>query len=188
MSMSTTTDTGSRYDCAHDDCQKTFLPEHAIAGSFCSVDCWNRDKGRKLLNNLQYDHCYCSNCGTKLKEVEKPPKSFLVGKDRHSANSIVGFQYRTPSADTGEIDVDDTPGREVVATGTVCGECGNANQSEAFPEDRERHLFEYAQRILESLAEKREQGVPVKPVDEQEFFDALVETEDLVLGLGRAIE
>jgi hypothetical protein len=153
------------------------------------MECYHREQGQRVLNNLQHDHCYCSNCGAQLKEIEEPTDEALRQIDGyHSTTAVVGLQHRTPSADTGEIDVDDTPGREVVATGTVCGECGNANQSEAFPEDRERHLFEYAQRILESLAEKREQGVPVKPVDEEVFFEALVESGELGLALGRAIE
>jgi len=183
-----TTNTPS-YDCATPDCPNTFSPGDAVAGSFCSEACKHRHTGQKLLNAVQHDHKFCANCGTQLKEIEKPTDETLRQIDGfHSTTALVGYQYRTPQADTGEIDIDDTPGREAVSTGTICGECGNTNQSEVFPEDHDRHLLEYGQRFLESLREKRREGVHDKRIDEQEFFDALVETEDLVLGLGRAIE
>ena len=155
---------------------------------YCSKACWDRYRGEKLLNNVRHNHCYCSNCGAQLKEIEKPPKSFLVGMGRHSAESLVGFQYRTPSADTGEIGVKDTPGREAVATGTVCGECGNANPRDEFPESQDLHLLEFGQRIVDSLIEQRGEGVHDKSIHQDTFFDALLETGELAQSLGRAIE
>ncbi len=155
---------------------------------YCSEDCYHRYQGQKLLNIIENTHTHCANCGVRLKEVEKPPKEFLVGMGQQSAESLVGFQYTTPSAANGEVDVDDTPGREIVSTGTICGECGNTNSSECFPEDRHRHLVEYGHRFLESLEEKRREGVHDKDVDEPVFFEALVESDDLALALGRAIQ
>jgi len=183
-----TTEPRSSYDCAYSDCQNTFPANQAVAGSYCSEDCKHAHQGWKLLNTIQSDHKFCSNCGSQLKEVEKPPKTFLVGKTRAAANSIVGFQYRTPDAATGEIDVDDTPGREQVSTGTICGQCGNTNQQEVFPEDHHRHLVEYGHRFLEAIKEQRREGVHDKQVEESVFFDTLVRSDDLALALGEAIE
>jgi len=175
----------AEYTCAYCDGPRS---EEGVDGSYCSEECSVSHDGQKLLNIIQTAHTHCANCGVRLKEVEKPPKSFLVGKDMHSANSIVGFQYTTPEADTGEIDVKtDVQGRETVATGTVCGECGNTNHSECFPEDQHRHLVEYGHRFLESLEGKRREGVHDKDIEEPVFFETLVKTDDLALALGRSI-
>lgn len=185
--MSATHDTSDGYTCQQCGGPRT---KEGVGGSFCSQTCWNRHKGEKLLNNIKHNHCFCSNCGARLKEIEKPTDEALRSIDGyHSTTAVVGFQYRTPSADTGEIDVKtDVQGRETVSTGTVCGECGNTNSGECFPEDRHRHLVEYGHRFLESLEEKREEGVHDKDVDDAVFFEALVESEDLALSLGRAIQ
>jgi len=181
--MSTTPDTATGA-CKH--CNNAF--EEYYAPGYCSESCYHAHQGRKLLNTLTHDHKFCATCGVQLKEVAKPPKTFLVGKTRHAAESIVGFQYRTSDADTGEIDVKQTPGRETVTTGTVCGECGNTSQSEVFPEVRERHLLEYGNQILSSLREQAREGVHDKELDDEAFFDALVEGVGLEVAVGRAIE
>lgn len=185
--MSATNTPSETYPCSDRDCNTQFPPREAVAGSYCSTDCHHRHKGRKLLHTIQYDHKYCSNCGRQLKEIATPTKAFLVGKPRHAAESIVGFEYTTPHADTGAVDVRETPGRETVATGVICGECGNTNQSECFPEDHTTHLLEYGQLFLDSLRAKRREGVHDKHVDDAVFFEALVESGELAVSLGRAI-
>lgn len=188
--MSTTQDTSSSYECDYSDCEHTFGPGEATAGSFCSQACHHRHRGSKLLNNVRHNHCYCSNCGAQLKEIEKPTDEALKQiSGFHSTTCVVGFQYKTPSADKGEVDVKtDVMGRETIATGTVCGECGNANPRDEFPESQDLHLLEFGQRIVDSLVEQREEGVHDKRIHQDTFFDALLGTGELARSLGRALE
>jgi len=103
----------------------------------------------------------------------------------HSANAVVGYQYRTPSAETGAKDIITDAGERVV-TGTVCGECGQTNVSDEFPEMQDRFLFEYAEGILSSLEAKEPEHN--KAIDRDVFFDMLYCTEDIAFSLGKAIE
>lgn len=155
-------------------------------GAYCSEECYLRAKGTKLLNCIRHDHTTCIQCGTQLKEIEEPTDEALRQIDGyHSTTSVIGFQYRTESAATGEKVIERDSG-ERITTGTICGDCGNTSHYQEFPEWQDRKLFEYASGIIDTLAAKEDEHHTDIP--EALFFEALLATEDIELSLGIAIE
>lgn len=157
------------------------------APGYCSEECYHRYQGQKALNTIKHDHTHCFQCGQELKTIEEPTDEALVNiQGFHSTTSVVGFQYRNQWADVGEILVNDTPGKETYSTGTTCGRCGSTNLFETFPEDRDRHLFEYASRILEALEEKEDEHH--KEFNHDVYFQSLLTDADIALAVGKSIE
>jgi len=152
---------------------------------YCSPLCYHKAKGERLYNLIRHDHTHCVNCGTQLKEVEEPTDETLRQIDGlHSANAVIGYQYTTPNAVSGEKPIFSDDGRERIVSGIVCGECGNASHNRAFPEWQDRKLFEYSQRIFELLVEKQDEHHT--ELDRGVFFEMLYSTGDLVFSLGKA--
>lgn len=175
------------YRCSYRTCETTFDAGTAIAGSYCSWPCYWRHEGQTVLNIIQHNHLYCSNCGAELKEIEPPTDEQLRHiSGYYSTLSVVGYQYRTPHAETGEITVRDEPGKRVVTTGTTCARCGNANPTAEFPECHELHPVRYGRSLLDALLAEREQGTPVPDLDHDLFFATARATGDVRLALGRA--
>lgn len=156
---------------------------------YCSPLCYYKYHGQKLLNTIQHDHRWCTNCGRRLKEVEAPTQEQLKAIDGlYSTKALEdggGYQYRTPNAGVGEITIQSERG-ERVTTGTICDKCGNTSHHTEFPEDRDRHLLEYGERILSTLEDKEQEHN--KDISRSVFFDMLLDTEDLVFALGKAVE
>ncbi|SNZ18306.1 hypothetical protein SAMN06269185_3327, partial [Natronoarchaeum philippinense] len=108
---------------------------------------------------LEHDHRFCKTCGRQLKTVDKPATaSVVVGPSSHqewdyAKDVLVGWQYRTEHAETGEIslDVDEDGDRPIVergvATGTIC-ECGNTAHQHAEDAIRNREPFTTAYYVL----------------------------------------
>ena len=151
--MSTTKPTVT-VTCEYKDCQNDGEKWEFTDGRFCSTECKHRDNADSIYNLLRHDHRYCFACLSKLKEVERPTdEKHRSIQGKHSAESVVGFQYRTKDADTGEItiraDVIDT-----VAKGTVCGNCGTTDHRDDFlrslaPKEAAKRLRE---RDLETMS------------------------------------
>lgn len=181
--MSATQDPDT-YTCG--ECNTTCTT--TVADAYCSEHCRDKNTGRALLNSIRHDHTVCALCGTQLKELEKPPDTFIVGKGMQTAESIVGYQYQTPEADVGERVVSQKPGRETITTGTVCGECGNTDPSQRFPELEDMACFQYGESILSAVREKRREGVHEKELDDETFFETLRVERDVCVALGRAID
>lgn len=159
---------------------------HGFDGQYCSRLCYFKQQGSKLLNLLRHDHRYCSNCGVQLKEVEEPTDAQLRKIDGfHSTNAVIGFQYQTEHGEMAQKEIGNGPESRVV-TGTCCSRCGNTATYTNFPELQDRHLFEYANGILESLEDKQEEHN--KEIDRDVFFEMLLETRDIEFSLGKAIE
>lgn len=168
--------------CKHcgDDYTEFYSP------GYCSERCYHAYQGQNLLNLIQYDHCFCGSCGERLKEIEEPTDAQLRKIDGyHSTTAVIGYQYRTKHADIGEKGSEKPTGDEI-HTGIVCGRCGNSSLHTTFPELQENHLIEYGGRILDTLQEKSDEHN--KEIDAAQFFDALVETEDIAYALGQAIQ
>lgn len=145
------------YDCAHCDGPRS---KHSQWGSYCSRECYEAEqraaKANELLNVLEHDHRYCHTCGRQLKEIEEPTESYsvVVGPCAHHddwdnvTDVLIGYQYRTKHAETGEISLDIEDGRSAerpivedgVATGTVCT-CGNTSHRHADETLRDRFPF-----------------------------------------------
>lgn len=184
------------YSCEYCNGPRT---QEGVEGSFCSKECHHSHEGQKLLNTLENDHCTCANCGSILKTIEKPKPErafdhtgtgWTLNREKNrwelewygqeeTQKAAVGFQHRTIKAEIGEIGDH---------TGTICGNCGNCTLSRPFPETQDRFQLEYASGILDTIREKREEGTHSKGINAEQFFHALVETQDIPLALGRAIE
>lgn len=174
----------TRVRCAY--CDGSRDPADSVAGSYCSKLCYHKHTGQKLLNVIRHDHRWCTNCGRQLKQIEEPTDEQLRKIDGfHSKTSVIGYQYPTPNAGIGYKDIQSEQGERTVS-GLICSECGNTSHYTSFPEDRNRHLFEYGERILSTLEEKEQEHN--KTINREVFFEMLYSTEDLVFSLGKSIE
>jgi hypothetical protein len=145
--------------------------------------------GSRVLATLEHDHKFCSTCGRRLKVVEPPTQEQLKRIDGlYSTKALEdggGFQYRTPNAGIGVIDIHSERG-EKQTTGTVCSQCGGTKHNERFPEQQNQHLIEYGWRIFTALEAKSDEHNA--DLDRAMFFEMLLATEDLVFALGKARE
>lgn len=114
-------------------------------GGCCTREHWERHVGRKALSEVRTSHTRCYTCFATLKDIElpKPDSAFDISgveltydpeEDRLevlrysqevTCDAAIGYQYRRPEADIGQINAG-----PLVVTGTVCGECGSASLSQ----------------------------------------------------------
>lgn len=160
-------------------CSQTY--HNGFDGQYCSKLCYFKRQGEKLLNTVRHDHTHCVNCGTKLKDISKPTDEQLRSIDGyHSKKAVIGYQYPRPESDTG---IKDVGSKQV--TGIICGECGNTRHNRTFPEIQDRHLFEYAEGILDALEGKSDEHN--QDISRDVFFEMVVETRDIEFALGKAV-
>lgn len=139
------------YECAY--CGGDRRASASVGGSFCSTECHRAHKRAKrageIFELLEHDHRFCRTCFSQLKEVHKPagvsvviPPSLHDEDWGHATDVLVGYQFRTPAAETGEIsmDVDAEGDRAIVedgvAMGTIC-QCGATDHRDDEPAIRE---------------------------------------------------
>ncbi len=192
----TATDVDSiEYECGH--CGEEHSPAETVAGSFCSRECHRahrREKrAREIFRALEHDHRWCATCGRQLKEVEEPTDEALRQIDGfHSKTSVIGFQYRTEHAETGEIslDVDDETDRPIVedsvATGTVCS-CGNTSHRHEEEALRERFPFTTAYYLWLASRQLRTEEKHDVRLDRDRLFDAVLERASTREAIARAV-
>lgn len=72
------------------NCDETFPLSQAIADAYCSRDCYYRDKGRGILDDLEHDHTVCSTCFATLKEIEPPTEE--------TPDAFIGLEHPTTNA------------------------------------------------------------------------------------------
>ncbi|WP_256394094.1 hypothetical protein [Natronoarchaeum rubrum] len=138
------------YECAY--CGGDRRASASVAGSFCSIECHRAHKRAKrageIFELVEHDHRFCRTCFAQLKEVSKPARTLVIPPSLHdedwgnASDVLVGYQYRTEHAETGEIsmDVDAEGDRAIVedgvAMGTIC-ECGATDHRDDEPAIRE---------------------------------------------------
>jgi len=76
--MSTTT--VSTDTCADRECANEFRFAEAVAGSFCSSECFYRHRGRNIRTEIAADHRFCATCFGTLKEVNHSSDEWLTQK------------------------------------------------------------------------------------------------------------
>jgi|GEM_PF-4367273 len=94
-----------RVQCAH--CDGPRDPNASVAGSYCSTECYYRDKGEGILSELEHDHTVCSTCFATLKEIETPRQDdpdCYVGIEHPTVNATRADGAPHP-ADTDELGV-----------------------------------------------------------------------------------
>lgn len=110
----------------------------------------------------------------------------------NASDVLVGYQYRTPHAETGEIslDVDDEADRPIVedgvAKGTVCC-CGNTSHRHEEDALRERFPFTTAYWLLVAARTLRREGKHEVELDRGRLFDAVLERESIREALEQAV-
>lgn len=151
-------------ECACDSCDHEFVVDLAIKGSYCSLDCFYRDKGAAALRQIRHDHQWCATCFRRIKTVEAPPDGVYLdikGPDHEGAaddvrNVIVGYQYRTEHTTWGTDDFSDDDHCRIERQRWSC-ECGNVDPSERddiLEEIELETIVASLFRCLEALAEK----------------------------------
>jgi len=169
-------------------CDEERDPQASVRGSFCSRDCWLRHKGDKALNQLRHDHRFCVSCGRQLKELEEPPDETLRQiNGAESTHSLVGYQYRTPQADIGEIQRDGpTEYQDRIHTGTIC-ECGVTDGREADPDLRQLEIDTVLKNLATTLLALWDEGAIDKKLDVRRYTRTYAESEDFALAVGRGL-
>lgn len=178
-----TTDTYPETECAQ--CDETFTIGYNA--EYCSEECLERSRAESVYNLFKHDHRFCFSCLSQLKTVSRPTDEQLRQIDGlHSKEAVVGFQYRTPNATTGEITVKaDT--NDIVATGTVCGNCGVTDHRDDY--FRNYEPAEAAKRLRKHIKTLREEGQHSYQFSTEIFVKAWNESGgDWLLSLGRALE
>jgi len=166
-------------------CGESF--EIGYNAEYCSKECVHKSRGESVLNIIKHDHRFCFSCFTKIKEVERPTDEQLRQiEGQHSADAVIGFQYKEPEADIGEItakaDTIDT-----VVTGIVCGNCGTTDHRDSF--QRDLSVKQAAKRLRERVKETREEGQHSFDFSTEAFVEAWNESGgDWEYALGVALE
>lgn len=130
---------GEVYRCA--ECGGERTPETSVKGSYCSIECYHRDKGENILSQIRGDHTLCGTCFKQVKETHRPSDAALIdlGVKWSIRECFVGYQVATPNAadavDTSyryKLDADDPDPEAVVPLvdnplqfgriGCVCGD------------------------------------------------------------------
>lgn len=172
--MSVITTRPESFDCSHDDCDGEFLKPNAVAGSFCSTDCRDRDRGASLLNHLEQDHRFCGSCYRPRKTVYRP-KGATCPELRKKAlvirESFVGFEELTEFSSKGPY-------------GIEC-RCGTISHDAAELLFRDGEPWEWW--LSRAIDQLREEGQHDRHLDAAALADAYWETDDLALAVGRAL-
>lgn len=173
-------------ECRHPDCAERGTREEFPTDRYCSEACKTRHAGRQILSTLVYDHKYCSVCFTKLKEVEYADAILSNNPNKYSRltpRNFIGYQYRTPAADTGEKERHEGP-PPLIGTGTVCGTCGTT-ATNAWPTAEELvDPEDAAQRFVTAYRYEH----PGEEIDAETVVRVAAETGDLQLAVGRGVE
>jgi len=179
--MSISVREATRYECARDGCDGQFTEPKAVAGSYCSSVCRDRERGENLLQDLAYDHRFCGSC-FKPRKVVYRPDAYDVPKLRDKAvlirESFVGFEELTEFAGMGP-------------HGIEC-ECGNIDHFHAEDLFRQGEPYEWYLKL--AVTKLREEGRHEYEFDIQTFADELWhdgDTDagaDFALAIGRAID
>lgn len=163
-------------------------PEASVRGSFCSRACWLRHKGDRALNVVRHDHRFCVSCGRQLKTIEEPTDETLRQiEGAESTRALVGYQYRTPAADIGEISNEGAHQHsEITRMGTVCS-CGVTDQREASPALREVELADVLANLFKVLYRLWDEGAIDRQPDSDAYFDGYEQERDFTYAVGRAL-
>jgi hypothetical protein len=156
---------------------------------YCSQECVHRNTGESILNVLKHDHRFCHGCFTKLKEISRPTDEQLRQiEGLHSKESVIGFQYGTEHAETGEQTVKWKTGRkDIIGTGICCGNCGTTDHRDDF--QRDFRIQDAAKRLSERITELREEGQFDYTFSAADFVQAWNEnTGDWEYAVGVAVE
>jgi len=174
--------------CEYRGCEEE-KPRHELIGKeFCCHEHKIKDIGDGMLRRLKYDHRYCNGCFTKLKTVQRPTDEQLRHVDgKHSTESIIGFQFPTEHADVGEKTFNARDDRkEIIGTGIVCGNCGQADNQDDF--QRDLSPVRAAKRLHQRVVETREEGQHDMSFNGEAFVKAWNESHDWEYSLGVALE
>jgi len=173
------------WECGY--CEEDFEPP-AVSGSFCSADCMYRSRGERALNQIRQDHRLCISCGRQLKTISEPPDETLRDiNGAESTRALVGFQYRTPAADFGEVTHEGAHQHsEITRTGTVCS-CGVTDQREASPTLREIELADVLANLFKTLYRLWDERAIDRRPDKDAYFAGYKETEDFSYAVGKSL-
>lgn len=120
MSILSRENTHHKVNCQYNYCDQIGLYHEYYKNKYCTEDCYHQEHARKILSDFVPDHKYCASCGVKLKTIERPPETVH--------DCVIGFQYPTPEASSGE----KTTASGLVRVGLICGACGTTDQRDSY--------------------------------------------------------
>lgn len=160
----------------------TPAPE-TIEGNYCSRDCYHRKRGQRLLNLLRHDHRYCYTCFRQRKTIDRPNPS--------APDCVIGFEYPTQHATTGQITDQIDEYRELVRMGTIC-RCGNTDHTSREAVIQDQHFRQVVANLYYALEAVRQEGQHEHQISITALADALRDQKheegwDFALAVGRAV-
>lgn len=169
-----TVTTQRRDECAFPDCHEEFGVRNAVAGSYCSRECADRHRGRKLLRDLRHDHRVCGSCFRLRKTVETPPDEYRRRFSLIQDEAVTGFQQATKHAEMGDHGLE-----------CVCGSVDHAAEWSVVREGPACEAWEWwlATATRHLVAEGQREDA----VDAADVADAYHDTGDLELAVGRCL-
>jgi hypothetical protein len=119
--MSTTT--VSTDTCADAECASEFRFAEAVAGSFCSSECFDRHRGRNIRTEIAADHRFCATCFGTVKDVDTPSEEWLTQKGSRVSTALeMGAEFAAGVSGQLRLDCTDCDGpARPTATDAVIG-------------------------------------------------------------------
>lgn len=156
-------------------------PYDSIEGSYCSERCYYRERGERILNQIEANHTLCATCFGKIKDIEPIPDSYCEYAD--------GYQHKTEQTEH-VIDEFSGPGEtnhRIQSTRWGC-DCGCVNPRDVHAEIQNANLKTCIENCLYALYYLHERGAIPFPPSRQDYFDALRKHwRDAAYAIGRAV-
>lgn len=162
------------HECARDGCVDEFTTSQAVAGSYCSARCRDRDRGERVLGHLEQDHRFCGSCYRPRKTVYRPDEADVPDlrvKALVIRESFVGFEELSEFAEMGPY-------------GIEC-QCGTVDHRTAEPIFRDGEPWEWW--LARAVEQLREEGQFGYDLDIATLANAHWDGADLDLAMGRAL-
>lgn len=172
--MSVTRPQTRHFECDGPGCSEEFDTASAVAGSYCSPACRDRDTGQSLLAHIGQDHRFCASCYRPRKVVYRPDDADapeLRKKALLVRESFVGFETVTEFADRGPY-------------GIEC-QCGTVDHDHSEPVVRDGEPYEWW--LARAVGQLRAEGQVEYEFDVATFADAYWNGADIELAVGRAL-
>ena len=160
--------------CSRETCETEFLIPNAKRGSYCSLECADRDDAESVLDVLSRAHDFCASCYKPKKVIYRPDEASTPALRRKPLlirDAFVGFEDITRYAKLGDY-------------GIEC-ECGAVNHDLATDLCRDGEPYEwYLQLAVDHF---RKKGKWEYKFDVETFCETFWQTTDFELATGKAL-
>lgn len=165
--------------CTH--CGTSYEPPTAYRG-YCGLDCYYRERGSALIEQVEHTSQFCNTCYGHLRDVEPIPPAKIDGKGYNGD----GWQYPTELTTVGVDEFRDTTPR-LERTRISC-RCGAVNPNETTAELQNVDLAACMTNLYRALCWLADrEAIPSAP-DHEAYLASLWDSpRDAALACGKAV-